>query len=130
MEKLDKGTYGNSKVAINLAGMLNDLGDPKAIRKVGKIYGRTCKGFDNLARLEVYCKEDRDNKETLMQLWRDAKVNEAKKTKSLPPVISSHLINLITTKYRIARRVSNWLDEDVKKFYVRRNKNRHGGPDG
>lgn len=112
MDKLDKNTYGSSPAAERLAALLNEINDPKAIRRVGKIYGRMRRGFEGLARMTVDCKEDRDNRETLMRLWRDAKIYEAEKTKSLPPIIASYLVNLITTKYRISRKVAKWLDDE------------------
>ena len=90
--ELDKGTFGNSKAAIDLIKILNDNYNEAVNRKVSKILSSYFDGVKDLRNLKTH-------KFKISSMWRDQYIKKTKEF-NFDYSIESRIRNLIIAKFR------------------------------
>tara|TARA_R110000851_G_scaffold848_2_gene2869 strand:- start:4445 stop:4840 length:396 start_codon:yes stop_codon:yes gene_type:complete len=90
--EVEKGTYGNSQCAIDLAQILTDLNDKGITRKVGTLLQGFNFGMVDLSHTQRMT-------ETFYKMWL-ARYQSAIYNKKFPKDVESRVLNLITASYR------------------------------
>jgi len=90
--EVDKGTYGNSKCAIDLAKILTDINNKGITGKVGKILHNFNCGMDDLSNTKKMT-------ESFYKIWY-IRYKTAILNKRFPKDVETRVLNLITGKYR------------------------------
>jgi len=89
---LDPGTYGDSKAAVVLTKILNEIGDHKLARKVGNYFCYYCRGVMQIATLT-----DEEIRTEFFHMWKERfklLIEEAK----MPEKVASYLRNIMKAK--------------------------------
>lgn len=108
---IDPGTFGGSKASKNLASILNTE-YPRCCRKVGMHYNKFSEMMVQM--MNSWRHFYSGGLLELMELYRAKKFEVVKKSK-LPPVVESHLLNVMSQQYRLYRKVAKNLLERHQK---------------
>jgi hypothetical protein len=96
--KIEDYTFGSEEAEVILASNLRELGDPRVIKKVGKLINRYCLLLRNISSIP-----DHSVRKEMLQLVR-LKYMTRVDSFDLPPKIDSFLRNALTIYYRRALR--------------------------
>ena len=103
---IDPRTYGDSKAAISLSEILNEIGDNKLTKRVGHFYCGYCRGV-----FEIGYIEDPAVRAELFRMWRNKYKDNVLKA-NMPKGVESRLLSIMKAKMAVEKELIAGIDDE------------------